>query len=671
MRRICGCASLILLVLASNSWARIWYVKPDSTGQAINIQAGIDSCGSGDTVLVASGIFKGDGNRDLDFKGKPIVVISESRYNPLIADSSFIDCEGTYDTHHRGFHFHSGETNTSALEGFVIMNGLASWELGGGGILCDSASSPMLTHNTIRNCTGFYIGGGICCNSSSPIISYNDIDSNHSLGYGCGIYCYSSSPLINYNKIHANIDARLEGGSGAGIYCKFSSATITNNDIYDNEAVRSHGGGICCDSCSFVTIRNNDIHCNGAYEYGGGGITILSSSALIDRNSIHDNAASSWMGGGGGIYGRGSILTISDNEVFRNSGGYGSAIECDDSKITLMNNNVHDNGNYEGRYSIALDGSLGSVVSNNVINNNGDGGISYMGDSRTVISNNSIMGNTSRSGIATFSSIAIINNRIVNNGTSGNYGAGIRCVGSSPSIQNNIIAGNKSGISCESSSPTISNNTIVSGVGCGVYVDSQSHPLVLNNIIANNQGSGGIYAETDTFTVMCCDVYDNEGGNYVGIPDQTGVNNNISADPLFCPEGYPEYTLHSDSPCAPYMNHNCGLIGANPVTCAQTGSDEFKELVSAYKLNQNYPNPFNPGTRIVFDLKEASSVSLRIYDANGRLMRNLIEEKRESGRHEMAWDGKDDSGRKVASGVYFYRLTAGSFSETKKMVLLK
>ena len=105
------------------SVAGIWYVMPDSTGEVINIQAGIDSCLVGDTVLVAPGIFRGDGNRDLDFKGKTIVVLSECRYDTTVTDSTVINCEGSCTDRHRGFYFHSGETSESILEGFVIING--------------------------------------------------------------------------------------------------------------------------------------------------------------------------------------------------------------------------------------------------------------------------------------------------------------------------------------------------------------------------------------------------------------------------------------------------------------------------------------------------------------------------------------------------------------------
>jgi hypothetical protein len=88
-------------------------------------------------------------------------------------------------------------------------------------------------------------------------------------------------------------------------------------------------------------------------------------------------------------------------------------------------------------------------------------------------------------------------------------------------------------------------------------------------------------------------------------------------------------------------------------------------------LVQNTPNPFNPVTTVRFGLPERSPVSLRIYDATGRLVRILADGYREAGHHETTWDGLDGSGRPVASGVYFCRLAVGDFSEERKMILLR
>lgn len=85
----------------------------------------------------------------------------------------------------------------------------------------------------------------------------------------------------------------------------------------------------------------------------------------------------------------------------------------------------------------------------------------------------------------------------------------------------------------------------------------------------------------------------------------------------------------------------------------------------------NYPNPFNPETTIRFSLQERSEVKLSIYNSRGQLVRNLIDESRSPGTHNVLWNGKDDNGRSVSSGVYFYKIRAGKFSSSKKMILMK
>ena len=94
--------------------------------------------------------------------------------------------------------------------------------------------------------------------------------------------------------------------------------------------------------------------------------------------------------------------------------------------------------------------------------------------------------------------------------------------------------------------------------------------------------------------------------------------------------------------------------------------------VARLMLGQNVPNPFNPQTTIAFELKERQEVRLRVFDLAGRLVKSLIGgEGYTSGCHEVVWNGRDEAGRRVAFGTYFYRLEAGSFSETKRMVLVK
>ncbi len=93
---------------------------------------------------------------------------------------------------------------------------------------------------------------------------------------------------------------------------------------------------------------------------------------------------------------------------------------------------------------------------------------------------------------------------------------------------------------------------------------------------------------------------------------------------------------------------------------------------TSFALHPNVPNPFNPITTIAYDIPEGGAdVNITIYDVAGRMVRELVDEHRSAGTWSVQWNGDDDRGQRVASGVYFYRMRAGEFNETRKMVLLK
>ena len=94
-------------------------------------------------------------------------------------------------------------------------------------------------------------------------------------------------------------------------------------------------------------------------------------------------------------------------------------------------------------------------------------------------------------------------------------------------------------------------------------------------------------------------------------------------------------------------------------------------LPTDFHLQQNYPNPFNPETRIAYNVPESDLVSLVVFDQLGRTIKTLVSEKRPAGLHDATWNGTDDHGNAVPSGVYFYSLRSGSIAETRTMILLK
>lgn len=106
----------------------------------------------------------------------------------------------------------------------------------------------------------------------------------------------------------------------------------------------------------------------------------------------------------------------------------------------------------------------------------------------------------------------------------------------------------------------------------------------------------------------------------------------------------------------------------NPQTDVPNG---MGNIPAEFHLYQNYPNPFNPTTTIPFDLKNRAQTRLEIYNVFGTMVSILVNEEKASGRYAIEWNGKDDRGHPVSSGLYFYRLTCGVFSQTQKAILLK
>lgn len=109
----------------------------------------------------------------------------------------------------------------------------------------------------------------------------------------------------------------------------------------------------------------------------------------------------------------------------------------------------------------------------------------------------------------------------------------------------------------------------------------------------------------------------------------------------------------------------------NVVSAATAAENESPILPLTYSLEQNYPNPFNPSTRIEFTLARSGYAAVRITNILGETVATLLDEYIAAGNHIVEWQGTNQSGKLVPSGVYFYSLKAGDFSSVRKMVLLK
>ncbi len=250
-------------------------------GDYETIQAGIDVSVDGDTVLVAAGTYTGDGNRDIDFTGKAIVVMSEN--GPEV---TIIDCEGSLSEYHRGFNFHSGEDSASVLHGFTITHG---WTLDGGGICCSSSSPTIINNIMTRNYAWVPppywqgIGGGMSIYDSSPTVSNCTFNGNSAMRGG-GISNHESSPRVTNCMFSGN--SAEEGG---GMSNEYSSPMITHCTFTEN----SSGGMLNAYSSPMIT------HCTFSRNSGsyGGGMSNYESSPRIVNCTFNGNSAE-WSGGG-------------------------------------------------------------------------------------------------------------------------------------------------------------------------------------------------------------------------------------------------------------------------------------------------------------------------------------------------------------------------------------
>ncbi len=306
-----------------------------------------------------------------------------------------------------------------------------------------------------------------------------------------------------------------------------SGFTITNGNM----------GGITCTDNSNPTISYNIISRNTSTSLSSGaGIScVTNSNPTISNNIISENTSTSASSGGGISCVNNSNPKIINNSIIKNSASRaGGGIYCLNSSPSIINN----------------------IISGNSVSGISFGGGIYCQASSPTISDNAISGNSADDG----------------------FGGGIVCgSNSNPVISNNTITGNSAfrggGISCISSNPSIINSTITDNtaiLGCGLSLRTNSSPSVENTVFAFNRGSELIWCndETSVPTLTCCDVYGNEDGDWVGcIADQADINDNFSADPLFCDTAAGDFHLSNFSQCLAQYS-TCGtLIGALDLSC--------------------------------------------------------------------------------------------------------
>ncbi|MHC4864377.1 MAG: S8 family serine peptidase [Planctomycetota bacterium] len=293
------------------------------------IQEAIDVSWEGGTVCVADGTYTGEGNRDIDFRGKMITVRSESG-----PESCVIDCNGDANEPHRGFWFHKGEGPNSVLDGFTITNGYGhlypssdDWISKGGGIYCCDNSSPTIANCKIENNRADWGGGMENWEDCSPtVINCTFIGNSADDGGGMCNDMGSSPRLVN-----CVFSGNSAGANGGGVWNDYGCDLTVVDCIFSGNGAGNGGGMLNYGS---PTISNCTFIGNSARSTGGGMLNLGSSEVTITKCRFIGNSAG---GSGGGMENRCST-TISNCMFSGNSAGlYGGGMYSKHGRVTISN----------------------------------------------------------------------------------------------------------------------------------------------------------------------------------------------------------------------------------------------------------------------------------------------------------------------------------------------
>jgi len=442
-----------------------------------------------------------------------------------------------------------------------------------------------------------------------------------------------------------------------------SSSVIIEKGFENADATMIHYTEVSNLNCGGFLLANGDgsaaieiRHCRfqGANFVAGSGYTFTVKNCTIDAgisNSSGDNY----------LYIRNNYII---NGVIDNRGGAPPGIEAH-----IIENNIINNDGLGDPWEAVIKASSQSVtIKDNIINLQGQGSgvILTSGTPTNIIGNHITLNNgiplDQTVGIKTLAGFGVVTDNFIWGGWVGYYS-----VSGAELFENNTITQAHTGF-ISNGAEEVKNNTITNCSGDGMVLRGLRGPISRNTIKDND--SAGIRLRYPV---------DMGGGNFNGEGNNILRNNGFYDLVIDYVPQQPEtiYVMYNgwDHITLPeILQYDIFNEGGSPniiinATGFYTDVEYEDALLTEFSLSQNYPNPFNPSTKIKFTISSAPGggfTSLKVYDVLGKEITTLINEEKPSGEYEIEFNGN-----RLTSGIYFYQLRAGSFIQTKKMLLIK
>jgi hypothetical protein len=495
-----------------------------------------------------------------------------------------------------------------------------------------------------------------------------------------------------YSDLHAAITSAADGDTialGDGLFVGPGNRNLATTDRSLTFRSQSGESNLCVVDLEglsrFVTFAGGPsdsvvvedlTFVNGFGNTDGGCIVGSTGNVIVRRCRIADCLCIGYRSGGGAIAQHGGSLRLEHCELqgnhavglyYANVEGKGGAVYSRDATVSLLHSTFTNNvatgqvqSTPEGGAVACKNGAL--VVddcqfkANNVGNANafGLGGAVFARDGYTEIYGCVFVGNGSRYTSAG-GALAVVNGNVSSDGV----------------LESCTFADNISRIDGGTLYVSFGDVRLAACIIMGtVAYDLESNEMV--PAMATATGYQGVFTAAD------CDVWGN-GEDWSGpLAGQHGQSGNFSADPCFCDTVAGDFSLCSDSWCAPDNNlaHPGVLVGALQVGCELCGCTDGpvnvdEEMPRQFLVLGASPNPFNPATVIHFEVPTADVVRLTVHDLAGRHVSTLVDDLCAPGKMTVTWNGTNDRGFPVASGIYCLRLVAGNRVGQSKVALLR